>query len=107
MTKTIEAGGREENWTNSRCSDLKEDESDDRTEILSEVGSVFVVTLSGSGSETLTTEPVRRMSSARDPKSRDLKSPLRTPPRASTSRSMDLGLSCVLKPMNEHNGLCE
>jgi hypothetical protein len=54
-TKTIEAGGLEENWTNFCCSDLDEYESDDRIEILSEVGSVFVVTLSGSSSETLTT----------------------------------------------------
>jgi hypothetical protein len=53
-TKTIEAGGLEENWTNSCCSDLNEYESDDRIEILSEVSSVFVVTLSGSSSETLT-----------------------------------------------------
>jgi hypothetical protein len=41
------------------------------------------------------------------PESRYLKSPWRTPPRASTSRSTDLWLSRVLKPIKGHNELCE
>jgi hypothetical protein len=67
-TKTTEAGGLEENWTNSCRGDLDEYESDDSIEILSEVGSVFIGTPSGSSSETLTTATSSEDGSCEGPK---------------------------------------
>jgi hypothetical protein len=67
-TKTTEAGWLEENWTNSCRDDLDKYESDDGIEILSEVGSVFVGTPSGSSSETLTTATSSEDGSGEGPK---------------------------------------